>query len=252
MSNPKLITTTVLTLGIVLTAWILGSSFKNRNANLDTISVTGLGTKDFISDEIRWSGDFGTHAEDAKTAYSIIKADKEKVKNFFISKGFKEDEFYFGGVNFSKAYRSIRLEQDGRYTRTETIPNGYNARQRVVFTSKKNKALMKKIENVIDETADLVNLGIEFNPDRVQYTYSDLPSLKHNLIESASKDAYERAAKISKKSKGDIGKLKKARMGVFQITGKGSNEEDSYGGNFDVYHKNKTARITVRLEYQLD
>ena len=41
-------------------------------------------------------------------------------------------------------------------------------------------------------------------------------------------------------------------MGVFQITGQGSTEEDSYGGNFDIYSKNKTARITVRLEYELD
>ena len=30
----------------------LGSAFKNRNENLDTISVIGLGTKDFVSDEI--------------------------------------------------------------------------------------------------------------------------------------------------------------------------------------------------------
>ena len=41
-------------------------------------------------------------------------------------------------------------------------------------------------------------------------------------------------------------------MGVFQITGQGSTEDDSYGGIYDTYSKNKTARITVRLEYQLE
>jgi hypothetical protein len=46
--------------------------------------------------------------------------------------------------------------------------------------------------------------------------------------------------------------LKGATMGVFQITGQGSTEEDSYGGNNDTFSKNKTARITVRLEYNLD
>jgi len=46
--------------------------------------------------------------------------------------------------------------------------------------------------------------------------------------------------------------LKDASMGVFQITGKGSIEEDSYGGNFDTYSKFKTARITVRLTYNLE
>jgi hypothetical protein len=38
-------------------------------------------------------------------------------------------------------------------------------------------------------------------------------------------------------------------MGVFQIIGQGSIEDDSYGGINVTYSKNKTARITVRLEY---
>jgi uncharacterized protein len=98
----------------------------------------------------------------------------------------------------------------------------------------------------------LINSGIEFDGDRVQYTYSNLASLKHNLIEKASQDAKERAQKIVNTADGELGKLKDASMGVFQITGQGSNEEDSYGGNNDTYSKNKTARITVRLTYTLD
>ena len=58
--------------------------------------------------------------------------------------------------------------------------------------------------------------------------------------------------KIVNSAGGDLGKLKSANMGVFQITGQGSTEEDSYGGNFDIYSKNKSARITVRLEYELE
>jgi uncharacterized protein len=49
-----------------------------------------------------------------------------------------------------------------------------------------------------------------------------------------------------------LGKLKTAAMGVFQITGQGSTADDSYGGINDIVSKNKTARITVRLEYELD
>ncbi|GAB4092816.1 hypothetical protein GCM10028786_17430 [Flaviaesturariibacter terrae] len=111
---------------------------------------------------------------------------------------------------------------------------------------------MKKIEHVVDQTSELINSGIEFDGNPIQYTYSDLASLKHNLIENASQDARERAQKIVHTANGSLGKLKDASMGVFQITGKGSIEEDSYGGNNDTYSKNKTARITVRLTYILD
>jgi len=41
-------------------------------------------------------------------------------------------------------------------------------------------------------------------------------------------------------------------MGIFQITGQNSNEEYSYGGNFNTSSKNKTASITAKLEFGID
>ncbi len=76
--------------------------------------------------------------------------------------------------------------------------------------------------------------------------------ISFGIIEKATNDANERAVKIVKTAEGSLGKLKSASMGVFQITGQGSTAEDSYGGNNDTFSKNKTARITVRLEYVLN
>jgi uncharacterized protein len=59
--------------------------------------------------------------------------------------------------------------------------------------------------------------------------------LINQLIEKGTQDARERAEKIVLTAKGKLGKLKDVSMGVFQITGKGSIEEDRYGGNFDTY-----------------
>jgi uncharacterized protein len=252
MKSDSFLKPTIIGLSIIFTALILGNAFKNRNAKTDTISVVGLGTKDFVSDEIYWSGSFDAKATEAKDAYNIITADKAKVKQFFLSKGFKESEIIFGGVNFDKNYRTITTEGENNSTKSESIFDGYTARQTISFSAQKNPELMKKIENVIDQTAELINSGIQFNPNQVQYTYSDLPSLKHDLIVKATQDAKERAQKIIKAGSGDMGKLKDASMGVFQITGKGSVEEDSYGGINDTYSKDKTARITVRLQYVLD
>ena len=252
MKSDSLLKPIIIGLAIIITALILGNAFKNRNAKQDTISVIGLGTKDFVSDEIYWSGNFAAKAMDAKDAYNLITADKTKVKQFFLSKGFKETEIIFSGVNFDKSYRTVTIEGENNSTKSESIFDGYTATQTISFSSKKNPELMKKIETVIDQTAELINSGIQFNPNQVQYTFSDLPSLKHDLIEKATQDAKERAQKIVKTGKGDMGKLKDASMGVFQITGKGSVEEDSYGGTNDTYSKDKTARITVRLAYILD
>ncbi len=250
----RLKSTLVIGISIIITALILGTAFKNRNENLDTISVVGLGTTDFISDEILWSGSFATKSFDIKEAYNKMISDQKIVADFFMSKGFKKEEFTFGAVQFNKRFREVRIEnpENVYQTKYEQVFDGYEATQTITFSAKKNPDLMKRIEEVSSKTSELINSGIELTSNSIQYTYSNLPNLKHSLIEKASKDASERAQKIVKTADGSLGKLKSASMGVFQITGQGSTEEDSYGGNFDTYSKNKTARITVRLEYELD
>ena len=250
----KLKSTIVIGVSIIITALILGTAFKNRNENFDTISVVGLGTTDFVSDEILWSGSFATKSFDIKEAYNKMISDQKIVSDFFLSKGFKKEEFTFGAVQFNKRFREVRIEnpENVYQTKYEQVFDGYEATQTITFSAKKNPDLMKRIEEVSSKTSELINSGIELTSNSIQYTYSNLPNLKHSLIEKASKDASERAQKIVKTADGSLGKLKSASMGVFQITGQGSTEEDSYGGNFDTYSKNKTARITVRLEYELD
>jgi hypothetical protein len=252
--SEKIKSTLIIGIAIVLTGFLLGKSFKNRNANLDAISVIGLGTKDFVSDEILWSGSFTVSNFDIKMAYNKMVSDQKIVSDFFVRKGFKTSEFSFGAVNFQKKFKEIKKinPENSNQNQYEQAFDGYEATQTIHFSAKKNPSLMAKIENVSSKTAELINSGIELSSNIIQYTYSNLPSLKQSLIENATKDASERAIKIVKTADGNLGKLKRANMGVFQITGQGSTEDDSYGGINDMFSKNKTARITVRLEYELD
>jgi hypothetical protein len=41
-------------------------------------------------------------------------------------------------------------------------------------------------------------------------------------------------------------------MGVFQITGKNSNEDYSFGGSFNTNSREKTASITLKVDYSID
>jgi uncharacterized protein len=253
MENSSIIKASIIGACIIVTAFILGNAFKHRNATLDSISVVGLGSKDFESDEILFSGSYNAKAEDPKAAYASINSQAEIVKQFFRNKGFAEKDFSFSGVSFDKTFRTQTIENNGSYQKTEQVFDGYLATQHVSISANKNPALMSKIEAISQQTSELINNGVVFSPDPIQYTYSDLPSLKKSLIELATSDANERAKKIVKTADGDLGKLKMASMGVFQIKGKGAEDtDDTYGGVNDVHSKSKTARITVRLEYGLD
>ncbi len=252
MENNSIIKACIIGVSAIATAFVLGQAIKKRNTNQDVISVTGLGTKDFISDEILFTGSFSAKGIDGKSAYNTVLANHETVKNFFLNKGFTNQQINFTGVELTKNFREQTLNEDGRFVKTEQVFDGYTATQKISISALKNPALMQKIEAVSSQTSELINSGIELNMEPLHYTYSDLPNLKHSLIAGATTDAMDRAKKIVKAADGEMGKLKKASMGVFQITGKGDVEEDSYGGNNDIFNKDKTARITVRLEYELE
>ena len=74
--DTKATSSIIIGIAIVITSYILGSAFKNRNENLDSISVVGLGTKDFVSDEILWTGSFSTKSNEIKEAYNKIISDQ--------------------------------------------------------------------------------------------------------------------------------------------------------------------------------
>src|SRR5436190_8343402 len=133
----------IIGVAIIITAGVLGNTFRKRNDNLDSISVVGLGTRDFVSDEILWSGEFTTISMDIKTAYSKIVSDQKIVSDFFIKKGFKPNEFSFGAVQFQKKFKEIRIESNergGSQTRYERVFDGYQATQTIAFSAKKNPA----------------------------------------------------------------------------------------------------------------
>ncbi|MFC2709060.1 MAG: SIMPL domain-containing protein, partial [Porphyromonas asaccharolytica] len=70
-------------------------------------------------------------------------------------------------------------------------------------------------------------------------------------LRQASEDALDRAEEIASGSRGKVGKLQNASMGVFQIVGKNAGEDYSWGGAFNTSSRQKTISVTVRATYAL-
>jgi len=122
---------------------------------------------------------------------------------------------------------------------------GYRLNQTIQIESKD----VDNIEDISRQVTELINLGIEFYSQPPEYYYTKLAELKLEMIASATEDARLRAEKIAINSGSKIGKLKQARMGVFQIIAQNSSEDFSWGGSFNTSSKMKTATITMKLEF---
>ena len=98
----------------------------------------------------------------------------------------------------------------------------------------------------------MIEKGIEFNSSAPLFYYTKLTEIKMDLLAKASADGKQRAEIIAKNSGSSLGKLKNANLGVFQITGKNSDEDYSYGGTFNTSSRNKTGSITIRMEFAVE
>lgn len=235
----------IIALAVIISAFLFSNAFQNRNQSNDTISVTGLGKKDFISDLIVWSGSFSRKSFTLKEAYAALDTDRENIKKYLTSKGIGADEIVFSAVNFNKDFQTTYNENG---TTREQIFTGFTLTQNVSIQSKN----VNKIEEISRQSSELINSGIEFYSNAPEYYYTKLAELKIKMIAEATKDAQTRAKSISENAGAALGNLKKSDMGVFQITGQNSSEDFSYGGSFNTSSKNKTASITVKLVYQVD
>ncbi|MFT6371073.1 MAG: hypothetical protein ACJAWH_002158 [Maribacter sp.] len=228
---------------IVIAAYFLGNAYVNRANPPQIISVTGLGNENFTSDLIVWEGQFSANNANLKAAFEQLNSDKDIVRSYLVSKGIDEGNIIFNSVQTTE-------QRDNKYENGNfvgTTFRGYQLTQTIKIESQNVAA----IEGVAREITELLNKGVQFNSYPPRYYYTKLADLKIEMISKATEDARLRAESIAQNSGSRLGDLISAKMGVFQITGQNSGEDYSWGGSFNTSSKNKTASITMRLDYKV-
>lgn len=233
----------IIAVSLIIAVLIAAATLRYRFTSGETITVTGLAEKDFISDQIVWSGNFVRNGYELKAAYDQIKSDEAEIKRYLNAAGIPDSSIVFSSVSMSRNYEQ-KFDPDGRMVGSTFT--GYNLSEAVTVDSRN----LDRVEKMSREITNLLQKGIELNSSPPRYYYSRLNELKIDLLANASADARQRAESIAKNSGASLGELRKANMGVFQITGKNSNEDYSYGGVFNTGSKEKTASITLRVDYQ--
>lgn len=248
-SQKKLFSTSVIIaliagISAIICVSIFSGSLTNykKYSGSNGITVTGSASCDFESDLIVWRGSFFAYGQTPKTAYKSIKSNADVIKDYLIENGIEESELSFSSVSISQRWVT-EYNDDGK--RIGEYLDGYDLSQTVTVTSED----IDKVDAVSRDITKLLEANIEFESDSPEYYYTKLDELKLDLIEQATANAKARAEIIADGTKSHTTKLLSANLGVFQITAQNSNSEYSYGGAFDTSSRNKTATITVKLNY---
>lgn len=228
---------------VVVCVIIAARAYVNRNKAQELISVTGIGSLNFEADLAVCSGEFKRTDENLQNAYKVLNDDRKVVESYLKSKGVTDKELLFTSISINKTFRHVKDAESEK-----DIFTGYELSQTVRIESSN----VDRVEQVSRELTEIIYKGIEFYTQPPLYYYTKLDEIKLAVIAEATKNARLRAESIAKNSKGDLGALKNASLGVFQITAQNSEESQSWGGNFNTGSKKKTATTTVRLSYSVN
>ena len=229
----------IIGISIIIAAAIFSYAFYvTRNAK-DTLSVTGSAKKKITSDTVKWTGSFSRTVltTDLKSGYDQMDQDLRIVKRFFVDQGITDKDL---------SVSPVTMDLVSSYNQSADTPREYSLRQNVEVQS----ADIAKITALAKSIQPLINQGVVFSSQSVEYYYSKLPDLRVQMLGEAVKDAKVRADEIAKSSGRKVGALESAGMGVVQLLPVNSVEVSDYGA-YDTSSIEKEAMVTVKTSFTM-
>lgn len=243
--GPALIVATLIaSLALVATGWVVVRGLGDVRGQNDVVNVTGSARRSITSDLAVWT--FTVRASDEESlqgAYRAFRAAQPAVDGFLNGQRFADGALRREPVSAGPQ----------NYTVIETL-NGQNKevqRTRYVVSQRHRvqSGDIARVQGAVGAaTAAFVDAstgGVSIDPGELSYLYTKLADVRLALLKEASADAQRRAEAIA----GDrVGRVKTARMGVFQITPRfETSVEDS--GSYDTSSLEKDVTAVVELDF---
>jgi len=178
-------------------------SAQNFSKQGSYVEVKGLSEKIVKADTAIWSLSFEVKSNNIDTLYADIEKNITTIKTFLTEKGFEASEINVAPVNI---YQDTYKDAAFRYNSNNPIS---------VYTKKVD--LAKATSN---ETLLLVKRGVVLNQNYISFEFSDINSIKPEMLADAIKNARDTAAQFALNSGSTVGSVTRGNQGVFDITDK--------------------------------
>jgi hypothetical protein len=238
----NIIVSLILSIAIIFSCFIGVNGLAEFKSKKYDIDIKGYTKQQIISDWIVWSGFYDVQAANLKDGYTILEADKEKVRYYLINKGFTEEELIFSSISISENHA---LNEYGGYT-DEIID--YNLAQTVTISSDE----IDRVTELSRTVTELINEGVQFQSYAPEYHYTKLEDLKVSMLAEATLDATKRAELIAVNAGSKLGELTHAKLSSIKVTPLYSVPDDyddwyGYGSEVDNDTVSLEKEVTVSV-----
>lgn len=209
------------------------------------IKVKGVAEKKIVSDLGAFDILISCNSKDIPSGYKELNRIDALLLDKLTELGIKSENIQNPSIAYSTVFRDISAK-DGNKIITRSVFSHYRFVKRCRVISND----VKSIENASVKLYDLVTQGVDLEISGIQFFVSDLEQYKLELVDAATKSAFQRAQKVAVTSGAELGELILARQGVIQITRPASDDTSDYGV-YDTRTIDKVMRLVVTLEYSL-
>ncbi len=167
------------------------------------VEVKGLSERIVKADVAIWALNFEVKSNDIDSLYADIERNNNAIKSFLKEKGFEDSEINIAPVNI---YQDTYREALFRYNSNNSVS---------VYTKKVDLARSASKDSLL-----LVKKGVTLSQNSINFEFSDINSIKPEMLAEAIKNAKNSASQFAKESGSRLGSVSRGNQGVFDITDK--------------------------------
>lgn len=167
------------------------------------MEVKGLSEKIVKADVAIWTMNFEVKSNNIDSLYADIERNTTAINSFLKEKGFEDAEINVAPVNI---YQDTYKDALFRYNSTTQLS---------VYTNK-----VDLVKSASKDTLLLVKRGVTLNGNYVDYQFSDINSVKPEMLAEAIKNAKASALQFAQESGSSLGSVSRGNQGVFDIVDK--------------------------------
>lgn len=220
-------------LGLAALGYLLGEAAIEVKEYERSVTAKGLSEREYPADEVIWPISFSVAGNDLGAVYEELDQTSRRVRDFLAGTGLNSEE-----VTLATPVLVDKLAQawgDGqgaeyRYVATRTV---------TVYSKQ-----VAQVRSAMGGLLELGKQGIAFTGDnyqnQVEYLFTRLNEIKPEMIEEATRNAREVAAKFAEDSDSKLGKIRSASQGQFSIEPRDTNNPHI-----------KKVRVVSTVEYYL-
>jgi hypothetical protein len=219
--------------GLAASGWLVGAGIENMRSLDRYVTVKGLAERDVKADKAVWPITYVATDDVLQNAQAKIDADTDRLFEFLARHGIGREATELQNLQvtdqLAQSYRSGPIES--RYIVNQTIQVRTDDVDAVVAASQDIGKLLQG------------GIVLGYNPGP-SYLFTGLNDIKPEMIAAATANAREAAQQFATDSGGQLGGIRRATQGLFQILA-----ADGAPNMMEANQINKTVRVVTTMEY---